>query len=179
MKIIAFRWTVVARYVCPECHEPARPCPPHRWVPANGPRPAWSHVDGEPLCPVVGVDGYRPARRGRMLTALRAVRPNRADLRPSAGGTRRAVTRRTVQRPVGAASSDTVVFVVAGGDMVAVFDNAEAAGSMAVTMTGANLEPVTLRVTSAQWDEARAVLRSQQPHITIMDARSGRGAGAP
>jgi hypothetical protein len=30
-------------------------------VPANGPRPGYSHPDGEPLCPVIGPHGYRPA----------------------------------------------------------------------------------------------------------------------
>lgn len=77
MKIIAWRRVVVARMVCPVCHEPARACPPRQWVPANGPRPPWSHRDGEPLCPVVGATGYRPARRPCAVTALRAVRPVR------------------------------------------------------------------------------------------------------
>jgi hypothetical protein len=61
MKIIRLRRTVVARLACPVCYEPARACPPRMWVAANGPRPSWSHVDGEPLCPVAGADGYRPA----------------------------------------------------------------------------------------------------------------------
>jgi hypothetical protein len=47
--------------VCPECGEPAVPRPPSSWTPAWGPRPAHSHADGEPLCPVVGAGGYRPA----------------------------------------------------------------------------------------------------------------------
>ncbi|RZU48804.1 hypothetical protein EV385_0528 [Krasilnikovia cinnamomea] len=46
---------------CPECGEPARRCPPRQWVTAAGPRSRWSHPDGEPLCPVVGPAGYRPA----------------------------------------------------------------------------------------------------------------------
>jgi hypothetical protein len=61
--------------------------------------------------------------------------------------------------------------------MVAVFDSLDAAGIMAVTMIGANLDPVTLRASSAQWERARAVLRTEQPHLTVTDARSGR-AGA-
>ncbi|WP_246274505.1 hypothetical protein [Phytohabitans houttuyneae] len=63
--------------------------------------------------------------------------------------------------------------------MVAVFDSPDTAGVMAVTMTGANLEPVTLRVTSAQWERARAVLRTEQPHIRITDARSSCAGGEP
>lgn len=73
MKIISWRRVVVARMVCPVCHEPARANAPRRWVPAYGPRPAWSHVDGEPLCPVIGATGYRPARRPCTVTALRPI----------------------------------------------------------------------------------------------------------
>ena len=46
---------------CPECGEPAQPRPPARWTTANGPRPDHSHLDGEPLCPVVTATGYHPA----------------------------------------------------------------------------------------------------------------------
>jgi len=179
MKIIRLRRTVVARSACPVCYEPARACPPRMWVAANGPRPSWSHVDGEPLCPVVGADGYRPARRACMVTAVRAGRSRRPGYRASI--TRRTITRRAAARPAGVrpATGTEAVFLVAGGDMVAVFDNAEAAGIMALTMIGANLEPVSMRLTPAQWDEARTVLQSHQPHITITDARSGRAAGTP
>lgn len=47
--------------VCPECGEPAQPVPPLYWLPSYGPRPGWSHMDGEQLCPVMGEDGYQPA----------------------------------------------------------------------------------------------------------------------
>jgi hypothetical protein len=50
--------------VCPECGEPARRRPPTTGVPWAAHRlsvPDWSHVDGGPLCPVVGDRGYRPA----------------------------------------------------------------------------------------------------------------------
>ncbi|MDG4807614.1 hypothetical protein O7634_12715 [Micromonospora sp. WMMD1120] len=69
------------------------------------------------------------------------------------------------------------VYVVAGGDMVAVFDSADEAGIMSVTMTGANLEPDTLCLTEAQWEQAHAMLRSQLPHITVTDARPTHEAG--
>lgn len=49
---------------CPECGEPARPAPPHEWewlLSGWKPRPAFSHHDGTPLCPVIGPDGYEPA----------------------------------------------------------------------------------------------------------------------
>lgn len=47
---------------CPECGEHAATRPPTSWTPVWGPRPAFSHLDGEPLCPVLTADGYRPAR---------------------------------------------------------------------------------------------------------------------
>lgn len=50
---------------CPECLEPARPCPP---IPPKGwaigvepERLRHSHLDGEPLCPVMTTRGYQPA----------------------------------------------------------------------------------------------------------------------
>jgi hypothetical protein len=52
---------VSERWVCPECGEPVQRRPPASWQPAWGPRPGWSHLDGEPLCPMMGPQGYRPA----------------------------------------------------------------------------------------------------------------------
>ncbi|WP_235944850.1 hypothetical protein [Verrucosispora sioxanthis] len=71
-------------------------------------------------------------------------------------------------------ADEACVYMVAGGDRVAVFDSADEAGVMATTMTGANLEPVTRYLTEAQWEQAYAVLRSQQPHVTVTDARTDR-----
>ncbi|MFC4529139.1 hypothetical protein [Sphaerisporangium dianthi] len=47
--------------MCPECEEPAERATPTSWTPAWGRAPSWSHLDGEPLCPVVGANGYQPA----------------------------------------------------------------------------------------------------------------------
>lgn len=47
--------------ICPECQEPAQHEQPTAWTPAWGRAPSWSHLDGEPLCPVVGANGYEPA----------------------------------------------------------------------------------------------------------------------
>ncbi|MGW4640780.1 hypothetical protein ACWEN6_19760 [Sphaerisporangium sp. NPDC004334] len=47
--------------ICPECEEPAEHAAPTSWTPAWGRAPSWSHLDGEPLCPVVGANGYQPA----------------------------------------------------------------------------------------------------------------------
>lgn len=45
--------------VCSECWEPVIDLPPETLVP--GLVESWSHLDGEPLCPVVGRLGYEPA----------------------------------------------------------------------------------------------------------------------
>lgn len=50
-----------ATMICPECHEPVQNIPPPTWTPAWGQAPEFSHLDGEPLCPVITTDGYRPA----------------------------------------------------------------------------------------------------------------------
>lgn len=47
--------------ICPECHEPVQHEAPHVWTAAWGPPPAYSHLDGQPLCPVMDKAGYRPA----------------------------------------------------------------------------------------------------------------------
>ncbi len=48
------------RPVCSQCGEPAKEAEPSSWAPAWSTTPQWSHQDGEPLCPVVGPDGYEP-----------------------------------------------------------------------------------------------------------------------
>jgi hypothetical protein len=70
------------------------------------------------------------------------------------------------------------VYLVAGGDMVAVFDNDEAADIMTTTMIGANLDPITRRVSAPQWDAIRAELLSEAPGLTITDTRTARAHGA-
>jgi hypothetical protein len=47
---------------CPGCGEPAVEDAPDRWTQAYGPAPRFSHYDGEPLCPVMGPNGYEPAQ---------------------------------------------------------------------------------------------------------------------
>ena len=64
--------------VCPECGEPVLPRAPSSWQPALGPAPAHSHLDGQPLCPVVGPHGYQPAYPVRRPPAPTA-RPGAAD----------------------------------------------------------------------------------------------------
>lgn len=52
----------MADLLCPQCGEPVQQRPPTAWTQAWGPRPGHSHLDGQPLCPVVGPGGYRPAQ---------------------------------------------------------------------------------------------------------------------
>ncbi|TCB91675.1 hypothetical protein E0H26_25540 [Micromonospora zingiberis] len=181
--------------------------PPRRW-PLDGfaSRPATSHHDGTPLCPVPGPNGSRPAAPigvpvPARLTMWQAVRQswlihpdwtvadhlvwldNEAyDTGTLTGDPAEVVGRWLAEHrrtaPVSRPADETRVFMVAGGDRVAVFDSADEAGVMAVTMTGANLEPVTLCLTEAQWAQAHAVLRSDFPYFTVTDARTGRAAGA-
>jgi hypothetical protein len=47
--------------VCPECGEPVRQRLSTALAPAGSRPAAWSHADGEPLCPVVTKDGYASA----------------------------------------------------------------------------------------------------------------------
>lgn len=53
---------MTASYVCSECGEPVRNVPPTALTPPSMPPQEWSHLDGEPLCPVMGECGYEPGR---------------------------------------------------------------------------------------------------------------------
>lgn len=45
-----------ADWICPECGEAAKSL-----APTPGSAVQFRHFDGEPLCPVIGPDGYEPA----------------------------------------------------------------------------------------------------------------------
>jgi len=186
---------------CPECGEPARAVPPRKWpLDAFLARPGASHTDGTALCPVPGPYGSQPASPVGVptrLTMWQAVRQSwlihpdwtvadhlswlggegydteAIDGDPAeAIGRWRAEHRRTARLSVppevtGAAG----VYVVAGGDMVAVFDNPDAAGIQRTVMQAANLDTIASVMTPAQWDTARAVLAAEHPHLVITDVR--------
>ncbi len=100
---------------------------------------------------------------------------------PSTGEPTEAPTPPAASPPDGTApapASAERVYLVAGGDMVAVFDNDEAADIMTTTMIGANLDPITRCVSASQWDAIRAELLSEAPELTITDARPARTDGA-
>jgi hypothetical protein len=53
--------TTTEPLVCPQCRKPVLSEPPAQWITAYGPLPQSCHLDGQPLCPVPGPDGYHPA----------------------------------------------------------------------------------------------------------------------
>jgi hypothetical protein len=61
LTLLQDRGLIEATPCCPECYEPAQHERPAAWTPAWGDAPTWSHTDGEPLCPIVGSNGYEPA----------------------------------------------------------------------------------------------------------------------
>ncbi|GIF16873.1 hypothetical protein [Actinoplanes teichomyceticus] len=154
------RRRTVRHLVCPVCGAPARKCPPRRWFAATGPRPRWSHTDGEALCPMMGATGYRPADPHPAPPARRA--------------------RRRVGTPAGAPTTDVdvasgpgPVYVVAGGDMDAVFTDRDSAAIEYMVMVGANLEPIARTVRADRWAVIRARLIATVPGLVVVDLRAG------
>ena len=186
---------------CPECDEPARPVPPREWPLAGfAARPGASHFDGTPLCPVYGPHGAQPAEpvgAPARLTTWQAVRQSwlahpdwtTADHLAWLHGEgydtdlldgdpdevigrwlaeHRRTARLTVPPEV---TGEARVHVVAGGDMVAVFDNPDAAGAQRMVMEVAGLDTIAHAMTPAQWDTAREILAAELPYLVISDAR--------
>ena len=185
---------------CPECGEPARPVPPREWPLAGfAARPGASHLDGTPLCPVYGPHGAQPAEpvgTPARLTIWQAVRqnwlahpdwtvPNHVtwldgegydtgliDSDPVEVIDRWLTAHRRTGRPVVPPhATEARVYVVAGGDMVAVLDNPDAAGIQRMVMEAAGLDTIASAMTPAQWDTAREILRAEYPDLVISDAR--------
>ncbi|GLZ01905.1 hypothetical protein [Actinoplanes sp. NBRC 103695] len=186
---------------CPECGTAARPVPPADWPLAGfAVRPGASHLDGTPLCPVYGPHGAQPAEPVGVparLTTWQAVRQSwlahpdwtaadhlawldgegyDTDLLDGDPGEvigrwlaeHRRTARLTVPPGV---TGEARVYVVAGGDMVAVFDNPDAAGAQRMVMEAAGLDTIASVMTPAQWDTAREVLAAEHPHLVITDVR--------
>ncbi|MFF5293009.1 hypothetical protein [Paractinoplanes globisporus] len=131
---------------CPVCDETTRPVPPDEW-PLRGfaPTPGASHLDGTPLCPVIGLHGAQPAE--------------------------------PVADPASQPATDHWVYVVAGGETLAVFDSRDCAGIQLAVMHAAALDPIARRMSAAQWDTARALLLADNPAIVITDVRHTRDVG--
>jgi hypothetical protein len=75
--------------------------------------------------------------------------------------------------PVTGTADAGPVYVVAGGDMVAVFTDLDSAAIEYMVMVGANLEPIVRKVRADQWAVMRAGLRATVPGLVIVDVRDG------
>jgi hypothetical protein len=180
---------------CPACGQPARLVPPADW-PLSGfaARPGASHLDGTALCPVPGPHGSQPAEPVGVparLTMWQTVRQNWLahpdwttadhlawldgegyDTDLIDGDPAEVIShwldghRRPARLTF---APEARVYVVAGGDLVAAFNNPDAAIIQRTVMQGANLDTIASVMTPAQWDTARAVLRSEHPDIVITD----------
>ncbi|MER7273516.1 hypothetical protein ABT369_03570 [Dactylosporangium sp. NPDC000244] len=71
------------------------------------------------------------------------------------------------------APAPEVVYLVAGGDMVAVFADKTSADIQNHVMIGANLDTTRSRLTWARWVEVRAELRTRHPEVEITDVSGG------
>ncbi|MGX6606191.1 hypothetical protein ACWKSP_29320 [Micromonosporaceae bacterium Da 78-11] len=186
---------------CPECGQPARPVPPRDWPLAGfAVRPGASHLDGTALCPVYGPHGAQPALpvgAPARLTIWQAVRQNWLaypdwtvadhlawldgggyDTDPIDSDPAEVIDRwltdhrrRTARPTVALDTTEARVYVVAGGDMVAVFDNPDAADIQRTVMEAANLDTIASALTPGQWDIAREILRAEHPDLVITDVR--------
>ncbi|WP_433615324.1 hypothetical protein ACQP2P_11240 [Dactylosporangium sp. CA-139114] len=148
--------------VCPECGEPARAVPPTEWpLDGSAARPGHSHHDGTPLCPVPAhPGGSQPAEpvAASRSTAPDTTSPATADPAPCP------------EAP--APTPPEVVYLVAGGDMVAVFADEASADIQETVMIGAGLDTIRRRLTWAGWTQARAELR-RHLDIEIVDVSGG------
>lgn len=190
---------------CPECGEPARPVPPQDWpLSAFVPRPGHSHRDGTPLCPVPGPHGSVPAQPvgGPVrLTLWQAVRQNWLahpdwsvtdhlawfdgegyDTGMPSGDPAEVLVGRWLSEhrrvtELSRPASDARAYVVAGGDMVAVFANPDSAGTQLAVMEAAGLDTVAYTLSASQWESALPLVRSANPNLVIVDVRPGATGG--
>jgi hypothetical protein len=225
-----------AALFCPECRELVRAVPPTEWPLAGwAPRPAHSHLDGTPLCPVYATGGVRPAEpvtAPARLTVWQAVRQSwlihpdwtvadhvgwlddeAYDLdaldgdpatviagwltehrrtAPDTTATDTTATDTTAPdstapdapgtdapgmtsgpNPPVPATLPEVVYLVAGGSMVAAFADEWAAGVQDDVMTLAGLDTVAYRLSWVRWVQVRAELRTRHPETEIIDVSGG------
>ncbi|WP_236718643.1 hypothetical protein [Actinoplanes sp. TFC3] len=185
---------------CPECGEPARPVPPREWPLAGfAAGPGASHLDGTALCPVPGPHGSQPAEpvgAPARLTMWQTVRQSWLthpdwttadhlawldgegyDTDLIDGDPAEVISqwltghRRTARLIEPSTATEARVYVVAGGDMVAVFNNPDAADIQRTVMEAANLDTIASSMTPGQWDIAREILLAEHPTLVITDAR--------
>lgn len=191
---------------CPECGAPARMVPPREW-PLSGwsARPAASHLDGTALCPVPGPHGSQPADpigAPARLTMWQAVRqtwlahpdwtaedhlawlhgegytPDTVEGDPAEVIGRWLAEHRRMTL-LSLPASDPRAYVMAAGDIVAVFDDPDTAGTEQAMMEAAGLDTVAYTLSASQWDVVRhLVARVARPTLVITDFRNRNRATA-
>jgi len=173
--------------------------PPREWpLAAFVPRPAASHLDGTPLCPVPSPHGSQPAEpagASARLTLWQAVRQSwlvhpdwtaadhlawlddeAYDTATLSGDPAEVVGRWLAEHrrtaPLSAPVDDARVYVVAGGDMVAVFDNPDSAGIQHAVMEAAGLDTRVYTLSATQWEAVVPLVRTGDPGLVISDTRT-------
>jgi hypothetical protein len=79
--------------------------------------------------------------------------------------------------PPPGATAEALVYVVAGGDMVAVFDNAVTAGIQRTVMEAAGLDTRAYTLTATHWESVRPLVCVINPGLVITDVRPGHDGG--
>ncbi|WP_239126795.1 hypothetical protein [Asanoa siamensis] len=74
----------------------------------------------------------------------------------------------TLSAPV----DDARVYVVAGGDMVAVFDHPDSAGIQHAVMEAAGLDASVYTLSATQWETVVPLARTGNPRLVISDTRT-------
>ncbi|WP_231394935.1 hypothetical protein [Micromonospora sp. CNB394] len=185
---------------CPECEQPALLVPPRDW-PLNGfaARPAASHTDGTPLCPVPGPHGSQPADPVGVparLTLWQAVRQTWLahpdwtvtdhlawldgegyDTDTADGDPADLIGRWLAAHRCAASLSwppdHGRVYAILGADLLIVFDDADSAGDV-LTMLRVAQVPAEVHVfDAAGWDEVARLVRAVNPSFVIRDSRPG------
>lgn len=144
--------------VCPECGEPTVDRPPTSWLAAWGPPPEHSHTDGQPLCPVIGDGGYRPADP---LPGRPAEEPTQEQ---EGGGP-------SMTSPNG----EAVNIATVRETLQAIVQTAEQASSvidnLSASLSGADIDPQTLGEVSEILDAAAALKAAATQALQGLDTR--------
>lgn len=170
-------------------------------------RPVASHLDGTALCPVPGPHGSQPADpigAPARLALWQAVRQNwRAhpgwttedhlawldgegyDITTATTSTTgdpaevigRWLAEHRRATPLCWPVTDPRVYVVAGDDMVAVFDDPDAAGAQLAVMDAAGHHTVAATLSVSQWDAVRPLVLGIKPTLVVARVRNRRARG--
>ncbi|MDG4793520.1 hypothetical protein [Micromonospora sp. WMMD1082] len=79
--------------------------------------------------------------------------------------------------PLSLPADEPRVYVVAGGDMVAVFDDPGSAGAHICVMEAAGITAEAYTLSASKWEHAAPIVRIANPRLVITDTRSGHADG--